>query len=198
METLKRRTPGEKVTNIILPSLDDGMFKLDSLKGKRFMLSFLRFASCPFCNLRVHELVKRSNEFGNGFTIVAIFDSSLENLRKHVEKHRAPFPILADGKNAFYRVYGVEHSLAGMFKGMLTRMPSLLRAMLVNGYVPWVINGSMTTMPADFLIDENGVIQTAYYGKDEGDHLPFERVKAFALAPRELYAQPVHCASCSH
>ena len=36
-------------------------------------------------------------------------------------------------------------------------------------------------MPADFLIDEGRVIRTAYYGEDEGDHLPIERVKAFAL-----------------
>jgi peroxiredoxin len=172
MEIIMRRTPGEKVTNVILPSLDGGLFKLDSLNGKRFMLSFLRFASCPFCNLRVHELATRFNEFGEGFVIVAIFDSSLENLQKHAEKHQAPFPILADEKNIFYQAYGIEHSVAGMFKGMLTRMPSLLRAMFVNGYVPWVIKGSMTTMPADFLVDENGVIKTAYYGKDEGDHLP--------------------------
>lgn len=193
-----RRTPGEKVTNIILPALDGGMFKLDSIKGRRFMLSFLRFASCPFCNLRMHELAKRFNEFGEGFTIVAIFDSSLENLQKHAEKHQAPFPILADEKNIFYQAFGIEHSVVGMFKGMLTRMPSLLRAMLVKGYLPLVIKGSLTTMPADFLVDENGVIQTAYYGKDEGDHLPFERVKAFSLAAKTMKAKPVSCELCSH
>ncbi len=184
-----RQTPGEKVTNIILPALDGGMFSLDSLHGKRFMLSFFRFASCPFCNLRVHELVKRFEEFGAGFTIVAVFDSSLENLRKHAEKHHAPFAILADEKNVFYRAYGIEHSVAGMFKGMFSRMPALLRAMFVQGYVPWVIKGSMTTMPADFLVDENGIIQTAYYGKDEGDHLPFERVKAFSFDSKTMNAK---------
>jgi peroxiredoxin len=59
-----RRNPGEKTGNIILPAIDGGMFELNELKGKRFMLSFLRFASCPFCNLRVHELATRFNEFG--------------------------------------------------------------------------------------------------------------------------------------
>ena len=192
-----RRTPGEKVINIILPALDGGTFELDSLRGKRFMLSFLRFASCPFCNLRVHELVKRFKEFGDGFTIVAIFDSPLENLREHAKKHQAPFPVLADEHNVFYEMYGIEHSIAGMLKGMLTRMPSMLRAMFVKGYLPLVIKGSMTTMPADFLVDENGVIQTAYYGKDEGDHLPFELVKAFSRASKKMNAKPVCCASCS-
>jgi hypothetical protein len=35
-------------------------------------------------------------------------------------------------------------------------------------------------MPADFLIDREGIIQVAYYGKDEGDHLPFDTVKSFS------------------
>ena len=56
-----------------------------------FMLSFFRFAACPFCNLRVHELVERFNEFGDDFTIVAVFDSPLDDLVRHTAKHRAPF-----------------------------------------------------------------------------------------------------------
>jgi peroxiredoxin len=42
------------------------------------------------------------------------------------------------------------------------------------------INGSMTTMPADFLIDASGAIRLAYYGRDEGDHPPFDAIKRFA------------------
>ena len=34
---------------------------------------------------------------------------------------------------------------------------------------------------ADFLIDKNGIIQEAYYGKDEGDHLHFDTIKEFSL-----------------
>jgi hypothetical protein len=49
-------------------------------------------------------------------------------------------------------------------------MPRLLYGMFVKGYVPLVIKGSMTTMPADFLVDKQGIIQVAHYGKDEGDH----------------------------
>lgn len=181
-----RRNPGEKTGNIILPTIDGRMFELNSLTGKRFMLSFLRFASCPFCNLRVHELVTRFNEFGEDFTIVAVFDSPPENLRKHAGKHRAPFPILADEKNTYYKKFGIEHSVSGMVKGMLKRMPSLLRAMFGKGYLPLSIKGSITTMPADFLVDEEEIIRTAYYGSDEGDHLPFEQVREFSRAPGKM------------
>ncbi len=48
-----RLAPGEKIKSIMLPAIDDTTFETESIKGKPFMLSFLRFASCPFCNLRV-------------------------------------------------------------------------------------------------------------------------------------------------
>lgn len=174
-----QRKQGDRITSLSLPAIDGSEFDLGSLDNKRYMLSFFRFASCPFCNLRVHELVNRFDELGSNFTIIAVFDSSLENLQRHAEKHQAPFPILADENNTYYREYGIEHSLFGVLKGMLLRMPTLLKAML-KGYLPLIIKGRMTTMPADLLVDENGIIQAAHYGRDEGDHLAFDTIKAFA------------------
>ncbi|MDQ6982441.1 MAG: peroxiredoxin-like family protein [Mariprofundus sp.] len=175
-----KRDAGDGILPISLPAIDNSTFELESMKGKRYMLSFFRFASCPFCNLRLHELVKRHNELGEEFGIVAIFDSPLDNLQQHADGHHAPFPILADEDNRYYREYAIEHSVVGVFKGMILRMPTLIKGIL-KGYVPTTIKGSMTTMPADFLVDENGTIQLAHYGHDEGDHLSFEKVKAFAL-----------------
>lgn len=172
---------GDKFTKINLPAIDGSIFDSDSISGKPVMLSFFRFASCPFCNLRVNELVNRFDEFGDDFTIIAIFDSPLDNLTKHTAGHKAPFPILADKANKYYQEYSIEHSVLGMLKGMFFRMPRLIKGMF-KGYVPIVIKGSLTTMPADFLIDRNGIIQTAYYGKDEGDHLPIDLAKKFSLS----------------
>jgi len=74
---------------------------------------------------------------------------------------------------------GIEHSIVGVIKGMLFRVPTLLRGM-EKGYIPTTIKGSMTTMPADFLVDADGIVHQEYYGKDEGDHLPFEKIKEFS------------------
>ena len=174
-----RLTADSKIKNIRLSAIDGSIFDSESIKGKPVLLSFFRFASCPFCNLRVNELVRRFDEFSDNFTIIAIFDSPLDNLTRHTEGHKAPFPILADEGNKYYKEYGIEHSFIGMLKGMFFRMPTLFKGMF-KGYVPLIIKGSMTTMPADFLIDREGIIQTAHYGKDEGDHLSFDEIKAFA------------------
>lgn len=178
-----KKKPGDRVVPFQLPALDGSTFDLNSLKGRPFMLSFFRFASCPFCNLRMHRLVQRYGELspaGGSFTIVAVFDSTPENLREHATRHQSPFPVLADAGGGVYRQYDIERSMAGVVKGMVKRMPTLLYAMFGKGYLPTKINGDMTTMPADFLVDPLGNIRLAYYGKDEGDHLPFDEIKRFA------------------
>lgn len=178
-----KREPGDSAVHLALPALDGKLFDTGSLAGRPWMLSFYRFASCPFCNLRMHELVTRHNELPDDFAIVAVFDSPLDNLQKHADKHRAQFAVLADEDNRYYRKYGIEHSIPGLLKGMILRMPRLLYGMFAKGYLPLAIKGSMTTMPADFLIDEQGIIRVSHYGRDEGDHLPFEQIREFATQP---------------
>lgn len=176
-----RRSVGGTIGDIRLPAVDGTDFRLDSIAGKRFMLSFFRFAACPFCNLRIHELVSRFDEFGDNFTIVAVFDSSPANLRRHAERHHSPFPILADEHKVYYREYAIERSLGRTLKGAATRMPSVLYAMFVKGYWPTSFGGRLTTMPANFLVDEKRIIRVAHYGQDEADHLPIKDVKAFSF-----------------
>jgi len=183
-----KRQQGEAVSRIKLPAIDGSYFDTDTLDGRPYMLSFFRFATCPFCNMRVHELVKRFNDFGDDFTIVAIFDSPLDNLVRHTEGHKAPFPILADATNKYYKEYAIERSLTGTLKGMVLRMPVLIKGML-RGHIPLPIKGNLTTMPADFLIDRDGIIQTAYYGSDDGDHVPVQTIKEFSVVQRELRTQ---------
>lgn len=179
-----KKVPGSDVGRIQLPAIDGSNFDTATLAGKRYMLSFFRFASCPFCNMRLHQLVENFSDFGPDFTIVAVFDSPLDNLRRHATRHSAPFPILADERNGYYREFAIAHSLRGVLIGMLTRLPTLLKGMFVHGYLPHTVKGSLTTMPADFLVDEKGVIRVAHYGRDEGDHLLLEAVREFAHAAR--------------
>lgn len=176
-----RKQSGDGVGTLRLPSIDGSTYDVEQLRGQRFMLSFFRFAACPFCNLRVHELVERFGELQGRCTVVAIFDSPLDNLRRHAGRHRAPFPILADEANIYYRAFAIERSVAGMLKAVLLRFPAVLRGMLLEGYLPSSFQGHLATLPADFLVDEQGKIRMAYYGRDIGDHLPFAQIRAFAL-----------------
>lgn len=171
---------GDTIGELGLPNIDGSEFNVETVSGRRFLLSFYRFAACPFCNLRLHELASRYDTLPENFEMIAIFDSPLDNLQRFTGDHHAPFPILADEKNEYYEKFGVQHSVAGVLKGMITRMPTMLYAMFAKGYIPWAIKGSMTTMPLDILVDEHGIVHSVYYGKDEGDHMPFSQIREFA------------------
>jgi thioredoxin-dependent peroxiredoxin len=174
-----RLKPGDSAPSVRLPNLDGVDFDTADLSGEPYLISFYRFASCPFCNLRVRELASRKGELPDRFGMVAVFAASLEELTRHVAPDEAPFPVLADREGIAYESYHIEHSVIGVLKGMMTRMPTLMRGMARHG-LPNMSEGGMTIMPADFLVDGQGVIHTAYYGRDEGDHISFDAIKTFS------------------
>ncbi|BCE03513.1 peroxiredoxin-like family protein [Marinicellulosiphila megalodicopiae] len=170
----------QTIENIVLPNIDGQQFELSSLKGKRVMVAFHRFATCPFCNLRIHQLIKNYDQFSDKFTIVAIFDSPLDHLQKHATDHHAPFYILADSTNQYYQSFSVERSVLKVIKGFFKHFPSLMYAMFIKGYWPFPIKGNVFSMPMELLINEQGEVVKIFKGQDEGDHLPIDAIKRFA------------------
>ena len=164
---------GDVAPNISLVDINNQKFELSNYRGKKVLLTFYRFASCPFCNLRIHNIVKNHDRYKEHFEIIAIFESDASTLQKQMKKYDSPFRIMSDRKRLYYDSYNIEKSFMGMLKGMIFRMPSLLKSMMM-GNLPFKIDSSVLTMPADFVIDENGIIEIAYYAEDEGDHLDID------------------------
>ena len=175
-----RLKKGDKILSLNLPSIDGKNFTIQELQGKKALITFYRFASCPFCNLRINELTNRYDELDDNFQIIAIFDSPIDNLNKYTKKHNAPFWILADEANKYFNKFSVEKSFLKFLKGTTIRFHRLLLAML-KGYIPSIIpKGSFSTIPVDILVGKDGLINEAYYAKDTSDHLSFDKVKEFS------------------
>ena len=136
---------GDILNDLSLPSTDGKIFNINEHKGKKIFLTFYRFAACPFCNLRINKIIKKYDQFGNNFLMVAVFDSSLENLIKHSKKHNAPFPILADDSYKYYKKYGIERSFLKFLRAVIFRLPSfdkelfLLKPLKVIKFKPLLI-----------------------------------------------------------
>ncbi|HEX7368903.1 MAG TPA: peroxiredoxin-like family protein [Rhodanobacteraceae bacterium] len=145
--------------------------------GRRTLLCFFRDAACPFCNFRIYELTQHHASLSSlGLDIIAVFTSTPEEVRRFVARKPRPFTVIADPTSSAHKAYGIERSSWRKWKGVLTRLPTLLKGLRIVG-----LAGLNTTnlMPADFLIDEDGKIVEAYYGGDAGDRIPFERVELF-------------------
>lgn len=150
---------------------------LTTLKGRKVMLSFYRYASCPVCNLRMHELIKAHAQLQQqNLELIAVFQSPAAIIASTVGRQDAPFAIVPDPELELYKRFGVESSWRGMLSFRV--IAAALKA-FAKGFLPGVINGPVNRVPADFLIDEQGQIVVAYYGKTIDDHLPLATIQTW-------------------
>lgn len=168
---------GAPAPDFEVPVLGGGVASLAALKGRKVWLAFFRYASCPLCNLRVHRMIERYPALAaQGLAIVAVFQSPLDRMAQFVGRQAPPFPLVSDPSESLYRLYGVGTSLAGLVAPRV--IAGLVRAGR-EGFHAGRPDGTLSRIPADFLIDEDGRVADAFHGRDIGDHIPFDRVERF-------------------
>ncbi len=174
--------PGAVAPDFSATDLFGRPLHLADLRGRSLLLAFMRYASCPLCNLRVRELVLAHEALSSqGLAIWVVFQSGAASLREHVGRHDAPFPLIADPSMSLYRRYGVERSWRGLLAP--TNLREALRAIRL-GFRPGRVDGPVERMPADFLIDPQGRIARAFYAARAGEHLPLEEVSGWLADAR--------------
>ena len=166
---------GQAAPDFDVRDIFDNRFSLNDFKGKKLLLSFYRYASCPLCNLRIHRLIQHYPDFtARNLQLLAFFQSPVESIRKYVGRQESPFPIISDPDHTVYRAYGVETSWPGFFKGSL-RLITLTSA-ASKGFFPGKMEGKKSLVPADFLIGPELIVEKAYYGRDISDHMPIQEI----------------------
>jgi thioredoxin-dependent peroxiredoxin len=174
-----RLKAGDKAISFSAETIEGKTISLEQFAGKPLLLMFYRYASCPMCNLRLRDFAQHFPRLhARGLEVVAFFHSPARDIRVNAGKQQYPFHLVADPEFRVYRSYGIETSWPRFFLSML--LPSF--------YVDWIrsmrygfwggVDWQMGKMPADFLIEPDGQIVKAHYGRDMGDHLPVTDVEA--------------------
>tara|TARA_B100000212_G_scaffold182162_1_gene137156 strand:+ start:3430 stop:3972 length:543 start_codon:yes stop_codon:yes gene_type:complete len=177
---MPRLVAGSNAPEISLPSIDGGTFNMSEYKGKRVVLTFFRFSTCPFCNIRINRIVKRWNEFPEDTVMVGVFDAKIDELTKRMKKHNAPFAIVADESFEHFEKNSVMKSFSRFMWGAM-RSPLTFMQATLKGYFPLTMSISkLSLIPVDVLIGEDGKVVEAHYCKDTADHLPIDRLIEFA------------------
>jgi peroxiredoxin len=170
--------PGQIAPTFTATSYDGEAVDLEHYRGRKVWLAFYRYASCPLCNNRIHEVIQRHAEFERqGVALLAVFQSPPDRIAQYVGRQAPPFPLVSDPDLELYARYHVVPRTWGMFAPRA--MGAAIRA-LRNGFRPGPTDGPKAMIPADFLIDPEGLLWDVYYGKAISDHIPFPRVSAFA------------------
>jgi len=133
-------------------------------------LQFRRFAGCPICNLHLRSMVRRHDEItAAGIREVVFFHSPADELLPHTAD--LPFATIADPEKRNYREFGVESGLRALdprawgaaARGIAMTITGQLRAPATRQ------EGGHLGLPADFLVDTNGAVIAAKYGKHADD-----------------------------
>lgn len=160
------------------------MIKLHDYKGKRVFIGFFRHAGCPFCNLRVHFLQKKYEELKSKNLEMIFFFESTESLLLSSIFHKdvSPIPLIADPDKIWYQTYGIESSALKSAKSHLTSfIKTSIQAKLKGLPIhPMKSGESITTIPAEFLVDENSIVRKIHYSNSLNDRMSIEHIYTFA------------------
>lgn len=162
------------------------LIDLREYKEKKVLLGFFRHAGCPFCNLRVHALTKVHEELKvKGLEMIFFFESKEHIiLRSSFHKGVSPIPIISDPEKEWYDKYGLESS---RYKSAVSHLTSfvqtVIKAKSAGVPVHLMADGeSISTLPAEFLIDRGLVIKKLHYSQTLNDRLEIEEIVKFADA----------------
>lgn len=146
---------------------------LASLKGKKLVLTFFRSVGCPVCNLYFHELQTLADSFKAYNTqLIAVYESPARAISKYLEDESFYSVMIPDSTEQLYRLYGVQRSWWKAFKSNFTGVYRKRKEGLKLYKQDIENDAHLNRISADFLINEQGKILIAYYGRYIGDHIP--------------------------
>ena len=158
--------PGQTITPTRLRTVDGATIDVPQA-GERTHLYFSRWARCPICNMHIASFRRRAEELrAANIAVVMIFHSPAQDI---IDLRRdLPFPLVADPDRTLYRAFGVGKSPLFITH---PRAWNALRREAAQGNKAERVHGGVMGLPADFLIEPNGTLLAAHYGRHADDSL---------------------------
>lgn len=149
---------------------------LRGLNDEKVLITFFRYAACPICNYRVHELSEAYDSLSaEGFVLVGVFESSEELMRQYASEYEVPFHVVADPEGSLYEQFSVPVSLAKTAKyGSRKRVRTFHKkgATYYKGS-KYKRDGKLFRSTADFVVTQEK-LTWVHYNKVIGDHTPLK------------------------
>lgn len=157
----------------VLTTTKGEIIDLPTLRDKKVLLTFFRYAGCPICNFRVHQLSEAHDSLvKEGFVVIGVFESSKYMMKRYQEEYEVPFHIVSDPEGELYRSFAVRTSTLKTAKYTMKKKVRFFHKKGDNYYQgsTYKRDGKLLRSTADFII-ENNVVTTAYYNRIIGEHL---------------------------
>ncbi|KAL1888449.1 hypothetical protein Sste5346_009566 [Sporothrix stenoceras] len=137
----------------------------DLLSQGALLITFYRGSWCPFCNIALHHLQARIDDFAaQGVTLVAITPELPDTSLTTTEKLDLKFPVLSDVGNNFARKLGIvwqqPDSLRPVFEKFGHNLPKR------NGDDSFEV-----PVPTTLLVDKTGIVRNVFADPDYTNRL---------------------------
>jgi peroxiredoxin len=165
----KKLIPGMSAPNFTFDTISKQSLDFSKTTGgKRSVMFFLRYTGCPICQMKIGDLLRDHEEFlGAGLQVYVVLQSTPASVKEGLIGLQVPFTVVCDPEEKVFALYGVA---PGNLFGYLT--PSvIMKAMKASraGFKHGKKEGKEMQLPAVFILNEDGKIAYAYYGKNIGD-----------------------------
>lgn len=180
---VRQLQPGMLAPSFTTSDIHGNPIAMESYRGSKVLLSFFRFSACAMCNLRVHQFIGRYPQWKReGIEVIAVFESPIGNMKTYVGAQNAPFPLVADPTAVLYDLYGIETSDEKVKATLAdSRTKEFIAEATAAGFeLTLEKDSNFQRIPAEFLIDENGIVKVAHYSQLITDHLEIAVIDRFA------------------
>ncbi|GAB4397503.1 MAG: hypothetical protein OHK0053_14090 [Microscillaceae bacterium] len=163
---------GQIAPNFLTKDVLGSQIELHQFKGKKIYISLLRNTRCPMCSLFLYRLSKKATELiEKGLEIIVFYESHekmffYSDYFQNLVLRPKLFPIVSDTERKVYSLYKAEvlpTEVANERFLKANRMAQFAQIQQLGITGDGIEEGThQGAVPADFLIDENLIIQHAH------------------------------------
>ncbi|SDP20160.1 Peroxiredoxin [Paenibacillus sp. yr247] len=153
---------GQKAKDFTLKNtMGESVNLFDELFSGPVVLTFYRGGWCPFCNmqLRAYQAILPEIEAIGG-QLIAVSPQSPDNTLSQQEKEELHFQVLSDTNGLVAAFYNILYDVPSYIQEIMTNKFGLNLAEY-NATNKWIL-----PIPSTFMIDETGMIRSAYVNPD--------------------------------
>ena len=179
-QVVEKLKNGDAAPRFSVVDINGQKIEISQSNGQKVLLSFFRYSGCPWCNLAIYRLTQMTPALeAQGIKVVCFVQSTREDIVNNViNRHdpKPPFIIVPDPTKTVYSLYAVEENALKYFTS-LRKAPEWIYSSYKLHFKQPEVDGSVTLVPAQFLIDSDGTIIKAHYGTDYADDMTHTEIK---------------------
>lgn len=149
---------------------EKGLSFLEVANGKKTGLVFLRYYGCSLCQLDMGYFAEEYSKIAaTGGQLLIVIQSDPDRLADELKKPNAfPYRIVCDPQQVLYEQFSIKPAGSREEMAGPNTMDKIKRAKDA-GYQHGDYEGEELQLPAAFIVDENGIVRYAHYGKTVDD-----------------------------